>query len=220
MTIEHNTIGAGELHEPKGAAGASADEIYVADGVGSGSFSIPEIENMSTSTANVGETFIADGSGGGSWKLEQAYGEMQILQNSTAIALTAAVDGSLYTTSDYTKITGIWAAGVVDGITYATDELTVPTTGVYHLAGWANTQSSVNNVLVGVKYAVNGTVLPSAVAPTLRRKIGTGTDIGAVSGIGLVQLTAGDVVSLYVACDSNANITIPDAGISLHLVKS
>lgn len=176
--------------------------------------------DISTTGATAGQSFIADGTGGGTWKLEQAYGEMQVLQNSTGIALTAATDSALYTTSDYLKITGVWSAGVVDGITYANNELTVPTTGVYHLAGWANITSTVNNVLVGVKYAVNGVVLPSNLAPTLRRKIGTGTDIGALSGIGLVQLSAGDVLSLYLACDTSATITVPDAGISLHLVKS
>ena len=191
MTIEHVDIGAGEIHEPKGI-----------------------------STASVGETYIADGAGSGVWKLEQAYGEMQILQNSTAIAVTAAADSTLYTTTDYIKIAGIWSAGVVDGITYANNELTVPVTGVYHLAGWANTTASASNIIVGVKYAVNGTVIPSNLAPTIRRKIGSGTDIGAISGIGLVELSAGDVLSLWLACDTTCNITIPDAGLSLHLVKA
>lgn len=189
--IQHKDIPDAQLHEPKGIA-----------------------------SATVGQTYVADGAGGGVWKLEQAYGEMQVLQNSTALAVTAATDSTLYTTSDYIKITGIWSAGVVDGITYANDQLTVPVTGVYHLAGWANTTSSASNVLVGVKYAINGTVIPSNLAPTIRRKIGTGTDIGSISGIGLVSLTAGDVISLYLACDTTCNITVPDAGLSLHLVKS
>jgi len=35
---EHNTLTDPDLHEPKGAAAASADDVYVADGAGSGSF--------------------------------------------------------------------------------------------------------------------------------------------------------------------------------------
>ena len=35
-TIEHSTLTTGELHEPKGAAGASAGQVYVANGAGSG----------------------------------------------------------------------------------------------------------------------------------------------------------------------------------------
>jgi len=191
MAIEHVDIGSGEIHEPKGVA-----------------------------TALLGETYVADGAGSGEWKLEQAYGEMQILQNSTALSLTAAADAALYTTTDYIKIAGIWQAGTTDGVTYNNNELTVPTTGVYYLAGWSNVTASVNNVLLGVKYSVNGTVLPSAVAPTLRRKQGTGTDIGSLAGIGLVPLTAGDVVALHVACDTTCDVTITDAGLALTLVKA
>tara|TARA_B110000967_G_scaffold203175_1_gene243365 strand:+ start:368 stop:982 length:615 start_codon:yes stop_codon:yes gene_type:complete len=36
MAIEHNSIGAGEIHEPKGAATALSGNVYVADGAGSG----------------------------------------------------------------------------------------------------------------------------------------------------------------------------------------
>lgn len=36
--IQHSALTTGELHEPKGTAAASADEVFVADGAGSGSF--------------------------------------------------------------------------------------------------------------------------------------------------------------------------------------
>ena len=39
-TVEHSTLSTTDLHEPKGIAGASADEVYVADGSGSGSWQI------------------------------------------------------------------------------------------------------------------------------------------------------------------------------------
>ena len=38
MTVEHVTITDPNLHEPKGVAAASADEVYVADGAGSGAW--------------------------------------------------------------------------------------------------------------------------------------------------------------------------------------
>lgn len=38
MPIEHVDIGAGEIHEPKGAASALAGQVYVADGAGSGTW--------------------------------------------------------------------------------------------------------------------------------------------------------------------------------------
>jgi len=37
-TIEHSTLSTGELHEPKGAPTASAGQVYVADGSGSGTW--------------------------------------------------------------------------------------------------------------------------------------------------------------------------------------
>lgn len=39
-TIQHNVLTTTELHEPKGVDAASAAEVYVADGVGSGSWQL------------------------------------------------------------------------------------------------------------------------------------------------------------------------------------
>ena len=38
MTIQHNAITDPDIHEPKGASTASADQIYVSDGAGSGTW--------------------------------------------------------------------------------------------------------------------------------------------------------------------------------------
>lgn len=38
MTVQHSTLTGAELHEPKGVSGASANEIYIANGAGSGSW--------------------------------------------------------------------------------------------------------------------------------------------------------------------------------------
>lgn len=38
MAIEHDAIGAGEIHEPKGIASASSGKVYIADGAGSGTW--------------------------------------------------------------------------------------------------------------------------------------------------------------------------------------
>ena len=37
-TVEHSTLTTGELHEPKGIATAQANTVYIADGLGSGSW--------------------------------------------------------------------------------------------------------------------------------------------------------------------------------------
>jgi len=38
--VQHSALTDPNLHEPKGAAAASANEVYIADGVGSGSFQL------------------------------------------------------------------------------------------------------------------------------------------------------------------------------------
>jgi len=35
-TVEHSTLGAGEIHEPKGITSASSGQVYIADGANSG----------------------------------------------------------------------------------------------------------------------------------------------------------------------------------------
>lgn len=41
--IEHVDIADPQIHEPKGVAAANANEVYIADGAGSGSYDIPEV---------------------------------------------------------------------------------------------------------------------------------------------------------------------------------
>jgi hypothetical protein len=214
--IQHKDIPEAQLHEPKGASTSTSGQVLVSSG---GASTWGDMADIATTGATAGQSFIADGSGGGTWKLEQAYGEMEIIQNSTGQVLTAASDSTLYTNSDYVLMTQ-WVAGETGGVTYAANGLTVPTTGEYTLASWFNQTSSINNVLVGVKFAVNGVIPTAGTVPTLRRKIGTGADVGSLSGSKLVSLTAGDTVTLYIACDSNATITTSDAVIDLSMVKA
>lgn len=189
MAIEHVDISAGEIHEPKGINGASADQAYISDGLGSGSWQDVAVHNH--------------------------YGEMEIIQNTTATAVTAATDATLYTGTDYVQLAGIFQAGTVDGVTYASDELTVPRTGVYLFNRWAIMESSVGNVNVGLKFTLNGTPGPT----TIRQKISSGGDRIEASSASLISLTVGDRLGIAIACDVTANITLSDGGVSLVLVK-
>ena len=47
---EHNTLTGASLHEPKGAAAASANTVYQADGAGSGSWAKVGASNINTSS--------------------------------------------------------------------------------------------------------------------------------------------------------------------------
>ena len=56
--VEHKNLTDPELHEPKGASTATADQVYLADGGGSGSWDFPEyllnaeIEDISTAQSD------------------------------------------------------------------------------------------------------------------------------------------------------------------------
>jgi hypothetical protein len=127
MAIEHNAIGAGEIHEPKGAAGASANEMYVADGTGSGSFQTPAIANLSTGAANAGESFVADGSGGGSFANLNGwanYKDDATEQTFTTTASKLSIDGASGTTE-----TGYLPSGVTAFWDVADDKILAANVG-------------------------------------------------------------------------------------------
>ncbi len=189
---EHNSLTGGSLHEPKDVATAGVDTLYHADGAGSGV-----------------------------WKLTQAatHGEMALVTNTQALAVSAATDSSLNTDSDYIKLglTGAWQAGLLaNGMVFTGTGLTVPLTGHYQVSFWASMEVSNNNTLVAVKYGVNG------LAPFSTRKVLTqsnnANNVLNVAGLGLVALTAGDTIELFIAADDNTNVTARDTGFILKLL--
>lgn len=64
--MEHKDIPDDGLHEPKGVVGASAGQVYVADGLGSGSWQVPEPKGVAAEAA--GKTYYSDGAGSGAWR--------------------------------------------------------------------------------------------------------------------------------------------------------
>lgn len=48
MAIQHSAISDPEVHEPKGASTASAGEVYIADGAGSGDWELPSVTQYFT----------------------------------------------------------------------------------------------------------------------------------------------------------------------------
>lgn len=145
----------------------------------------------------------------------QIFGQRTVTNNTTTIAKTAAVDPTLVSNSDYTKITGIWSAtpdGITNGVTQGVDNLTIQTTGPYEIKVWTSFTSSVNNTNVAFKFAVNDAI---TLVRRPRARVGTTGDRVAVAAHGYVSLTAGDVVTLWFASDQTANITLEDAVFSI-----
>lgn len=64
--VSHSTLAGAEIHEPKGIAGATSNETYVANGSGSGVWAEPEPKGASAATAN--QVYVANGGGSGVWR--------------------------------------------------------------------------------------------------------------------------------------------------------
>lgn len=143
------------------------------------------------------------------------YGTRTITNNTSLIAKTAATDPTLVSNTDYTQVTAIFDAlpnGVLRGITQQTNSLTITRAGVYEIMLWASLTSSANNTNIAFKFAVNGTI--SLVRRPMAR-LDVAGQIGSLCANGLVSLAVGDVVTLWIASTTTANIKIQDAVFSL-----
>lgn len=192
MTIQHRLIPNSELHEPK-----------------------------DINTAAIGTAYIADGAGSGDWKSIAAYGSMVITNNSTNFPLTAVADTTFNTASQFTLLTGTgapWASETLFGMTFNTNRLIVPVTGVYLINLWMNILGFPSTTSkVAIRYRINGTGAFSTRKPTIKSAVAS--DVSPLVGHGLVELNAGDYIQLYVASDTTGNLLIGDANNLLQLVR-
>ena len=138
------------------------------------------------------------------------YGQRSVNLNTTVIAVTAAVDSTLATNTDYIQVTGIFNAtpdGVNSGITQQTNSFTIDKAGVYRIEFWGNTKSNTNNTQIAFKFAIDG-VLGTARRPKIfMRNTGEVHNGGA---FGYAHFDAGDVITLWMASTVSADITIED----------
>jgi hypothetical protein len=221
MTIEHNAITDPNRHEPKGISTASANQVYAATGGAVDGGTWKDMQPVGADTATEGEVYVSDGAGGGSWQNRgNIHGEMVIKGFTSALTLTASSDSTLDTDSDYIKVTApsMWEAGVLGGVTFNADELVVPVDGIYEVNFWAAIETSVTNTLVGIKYSINDST-PYSDRKILSKSKVAG-DVETVTALGYVSgLTASDTLSFYIAADTNTNVTIKEAGVTLKLLK-
>jgi hypothetical protein len=143
---------------------------------------------------------------------------MLITNNTTPEVTPTAVDATLNTDSDYTKIITGWASGHVDGgFVFSTDELIVPYDGEYEVAAWFSIQCPSNNQTIGLKYAINDS------APySLQKLIGTAAAANHVmnmAGHAFVTLSALDTLSIYIASDLAGDPTVLEGGMIVKLVE-
>tara|TARA_Y100001973_G_scaffold106665_1_gene186291 strand:+ start:12838 stop:13506 length:669 start_codon:yes stop_codon:yes gene_type:complete len=212
MAVEHRDLPESGLHEPKGASLAASDRVYISDGAGSGTWAKVDADTLQGVISNAtaaGLRVVTDGSGGFTTEPTPAssYGTMNLTNNTTVKALTAASDATLNTNTDYTKLDISLEYDSLVNMTSGTGSLVLQASGVYAVDFWAGVKSSVNSTKFALKFVVNGT---DFVAREIKLTLGTNGQIYNMSGNGLHSFTAGDTVELYIAADKNANITIED----------
>lgn len=220
MAIEHKNIADPNIHEPKGASTAVNKTVYISDGAGSGSWSKITKSSLNSEAATQGQILEADGVGGFTYISPYTYGAMTITNNATNLALTAVADTTFNTASQFTLVTGTgapWVSENLSGVTFNTDKLTAPITGVYIIDTYLNIGAfPASSAKVAIRYRINGSDFSSR-KPTVKSS-GVGAE-GQLIGFGLVALSANDYIQLYVATDNTGNLLIRDANVILRLVK-
>lgn len=161
--------------------------------------------------------YVADGAGGGTWQRSSVsdHAEMTITNSTTATSVTAAVDSTLNTDTDYVKITAGWAGSHTHGISFSTDKLVVAVDGHYDVAFWGSIKIPTINNFVGIKYAINDST-PYSLQKMVTQS-STGNDYRTMAGHGGVDLSVGDTVSIYIAASKTDGIIVEEAGMELSL---
>lgn len=225
MAIQHASITDPNIHEPKGASAAPTGASYIANGAGSGVWKKTDTLSIKGLAGDGGVAdlrILTDGTNGVKLVTNMAYGSMVMNNNTNAFALTAAVDSTLNTNSDYVLYTGTgapWAVGEnMFGVVFSVNRLTVPVSGVYKLDLWSTiTGFPTNTAKVSVKYRVNGGTF-STRHPVV--KSNSAGDAGNLNGFGLITLNANDFVQLYIASSATGGLTMSDVNNTLTLVRA
>lgn len=224
MAIQHKDIPESELHEPKGVSVAAANTVYVATGLGSGSWQkigSEDIEGLGDQNNTEGLIMISNGQGGFKYVPATAYGSLVINNNSTGFPITAAGDSTLNTNTDYKVLTGTGASWIPD-LTHNTavtsDGVRVLHTGIYRVETWMDIVGFPNNMArLAMKYIVNDNEF------SLRKisvKSNSGGDAGSLTGFGLVELAEDDVVRVAVASTHAGNIIFESGNVTITLVRA
>lgn len=129
MTVQHSAIPDAQLHEPKGVANASAGEVYIADGAGSGEW--------------VGPTAWY------TWKDGQyTSGAKRSITATTRTKVT--INGSAFTAGDGTGSSSFWSTANNEVVAEGEDY-------VYDVRFDFKAQSATASAYIDVEYDVGGT---------------------------------------------------------------
>lgn len=224
MTIEHKDIIDAERHEPKGASTAVANTTYISDGAASGSWrkiKSTDLQGLSGDGGEARHIVGTDGANGFVLIPDPAFGSMVITNNATNFPVTAVADTTFSTPTQFSLFTGSgapWTGDNLNDITFNTDKLTVPVTGIYQIEAYINISAfPSSSARICIAYRINGGAF-SARRPTIKSS-GVGAE-GQLIGFGLTALSSSDYIQLYVASDATGNLLIKNANTLVSLIKA
>lgn len=209
--VQHSALTTGELHEPKGAAGASNGQVLTANGSGGTSFLNPVVDPSDAGGA--GEIPVADGAGDVTWEDPNVY----------AAIFTEEADSVSVSSIGTTPIQlPIENNGISNGMTAdaANNRITVLEDGDYDI----QFNSSFGTVAGGdsgtyeFDIAINGT----ATVYQFSRYLSGTSDRGNGSVKGFLALSAGDHITVQVLSDNggqNDDLNIFGAALNVKLLR-
>lgn len=223
MSIQHELLPDGKLHEPKGIVAASANTAYVANGAGTGTWKkigSDAIKGLSGDGGVTNKLILTDGANGFVLAPAYAHGEMRFFDNGNAFAITTVADTTLQTASQYTLFTGTGApfsSANLEGVTFSIDRLTFSKAGLYQLNFWCDiTSFSGAAAKTAFRYRINGSTISTL---KVISKSAAAGDMKSMSYSGFVPLAANDYIQVMIATDATGNVTIGDMILSAHLIK-
>jgi hypothetical protein len=212
MTIQHKLITDPDIHEPKGTSTALTQQVYVANGTGSGSWQDQKPAGTLTAVAN--KVYVTNGAGAGTlqYPAGKLYADMYIDGGVTSQTLSAS--------SAYAKLDpgSEWTAGQYKGLTInGTDgTITLTEAGTYMVNFWVafTTASVATGTVYNFKYAINGTPGSRILKVS---KYTNGADLISLCATGIVTVSANDVLSVHAAGDATSSgtaIIVREAGLT------
>ena len=197
---EHNTLTGSSLHEPKGVAAASADEVYIADGAGSGAWSEIALTGQAAAAA---DTFPkSDGAGSVTWVSNKVL--------SSNVLARCSVNNQYPSTTDT-------VLQVEFGAAHSTTEFDISNLGAItcNVTGSYNIEfnfrfgrtSGTGTAVIALRFLLDGT----QAGGTITADISGAGDVFPYSVTAPAQLTSGQVLTVEVIRDSAGN---DDGGLS------
>lgn len=212
MAIEHRNIPESGLHEPKGVSSAASNRVYISNGSGSGSWSPVDADALQGTISNasgIDQQVITDGSGG--FRVAPVsganFGSMVLTDNATAKAVTAAVDPTLNTPSDFQELDLAFTFENVTGMISGSNFLETTSAGQYLVNLWMSVGVDTANTRVAFKLVINDTVYFPRGPKTYISPAGEFFNLASNE---IKDFNAGDQVKVFLASDKAVNVTIED----------